>query len=749
MSEAGQDSGSGRSNREWFALLLPISLVLPLLGGDPQIPRPPITAAGAIQGQVRDEHGSPVPFVQMTLVALGGERTYRTVSTGEGIFRFFGLVPGGYELRGECEGMRPLIQRPIVVMAGEVKTLILTVESDRAAPRRTTRLPRRPTKEIEGTVEEGAREEPGEERTALESRLPPRPERKMREITETGPREPPPVPFTTPRDPPLGAAGPSPIKRGEPTGPDSVAEPDRWRVGFPSWNRGTGYEAPYTHGRWWDPFNQNILKGDYPLFGQHVFFTFTATSETVVEGRRLYVPSNVSAADPLSEPFFGRGGQFFLNQNFILSATLFHGDTAFKPVDWQVKVTPVINLNYLATRETGLVNIDVRRGTTRFDSHFAFQELFGEVKLADVSPKYDFVSLRVGIQPFISDFRGFVFVDNQPGIRFFGNWASNLYQWNVAAFTLLEKDTNSRLNTVFESRHQYVVIANLYRQDFIKRGYTIQGSIHYSDDHAGRSDENGLHFDRNGFLVRPAAIGSFTPHNLKIGYLGMAGDGHIGRLNISHAFYQALGQDDRNPIAGRPIRVNAQMIAAELSVDRDWLRLKGSFFFSSGDSRPLDDRGRGFDSIIDAPNFAGGIFGFFNRQGIRLTGTNVVLVDRESLLPSLRSSKDEGQANFVNPGLFLFHIGADAELTPKLRGFANVSVLRFHRTEPLELVLFQAPIRHGIGVDYGLGVLYRPPLTENIVITAGASALTPFAGFRDIFTSKTLLSTFAAVRLTF
>jgi len=736
-------SGRGPSNA-WCGLFL--CLAFTLTGERPQIPRRPVVKTGSVQGHIRDGAGFPVPLVKMKLVALAGERTFHTVSTAEGIFRFADVIPGEYELRGEREGIRPIVRRPVVVISGEVTTLLLLAESETVPPERHTRLPRRgemgtiPVPEWPGgtgLADEGPR---------AESRVPRRGETVTAERTPT---EVEPTPFVTPRDPPLGAAGPSRLGRSEPLGVDAVAVSDRWRVGFPGWDRGTGYEAPYTRGRWWDPYNQNVLKGDYPLFGQHVFFNFTGTSETVVEGRRLYVPSPPSSAEPLGEAFFGRGGQFFLNQNFIFSVSLFHGDTAFKPVDGQIKVTPVINLNYLLTRETGLVNIDVRRGTTRFDSHFAFQELFGEVKLADVSPKYDFVSVRVGIQPFQSDFRGFVFVDNQPGVRFFGNWRSNLYQWNVAAFTLLEKDTNSRLNTLFESRHQYVVIANLYRQDFLKKGYTLQGSIHLSDDHAGRSDKEGLHFDKNGFLVRPAAIGSFTPHNLKIGYLGIAGDGHLGRVNISHAFYQAFGRDDRNPLAGRPIRVNAQMVAAEVSVDRDWVRLKGSFFYSSGDSRPLDGRGRGFDSITDAPNFAGGVFGFFNRQGIRLTGTTLVLVDRESLLPSLRSSKDEGQANFVNPGLFLFHVGADAEVTPKLRGFANVSVLRFHRTEPLELVLFQGPIRHGIGVDYGVGILYRPPLTENIVITAGASALTPGSGFRDIFTSKTLISTFAGVKLTF
>jgi hypothetical protein len=143
------------------------------------------------------------------------------------------------------------------------------------------------------------------------------------------------------------------------------------------------------------------------------------------------------------------------------------------------------------------------------------------------------------------------------------------------------------------------------------------------------------------------------------------------------------------------------------------------------------------------------VFSLWNREGIRLTGSGVALTPPHSLLPSLRSSKEEGQANFVNPGLFLYNAGADFELTPKLRGFVNVNFLRFDRTEPLELVLFQAPIRHNIGVDYGAGVQYRPPLTENITLTGGAAALRPGRGFKDIYTGRTLFSLFANLRFQF
>ena len=191
------------------------------------------------------------------------------------------------------------------------------------------------------------------------------------------------------------------------------------------------------------------------------------------------------------------------------------------------------------------------------------------------------------------------------------------------------------------------------------------------------------------------------------------------------------------------------MAALEVSLDRNWYRLRASGFFASGDGNPRDGEARGFDAISEAQTFGGGIFSFFNREGIRLTGTGVALVAPDSFLPNLRSSKEEGQANFVNPGILLFNAGADFNLTPKIRAVTNVNFMRFHHTEPLELLLFQPHIDSSIGLDYSVGVVYRPPLSENMVITGGVAALTPGTGLRQIYTSKTLLSTFVTARFQF
>ena len=218
--------------------------------------------------------------------------------------------------------------------------------------------------------------------------------------------------------------------------------------------------------------------------------------------------------------------------------------------------------------------------TTRTKDFVALQEAFLEFHLADFTDNYDFISMRIGNQPFNSDFRGFVFNDTNLGVRFFGNMDSNRYQFNLAAFDMRQKDTYSELNT-FDDRHQYVFIANLYRQDFFAKGYTTQLSF------LTNLDQAQIHYDRTGEIVDPAAIGGpIVPHDVRAFYFGWNGDGHIGRLNITHSFYEVLGRDTANGIAGQPVDINAQMGALELSYDEDWIRFKASFFLPIGRRQP-------------------------------------------------------------------------------------------------------------------------------------------------------------------
>ena len=526
--------------------------------------------------------------------------------------------------------------------------------------------------------------------------------------------------------------------------PDYIPVPSRWRIRYPLTPRypaGTEGVYPPVEGRGLDPFNQNPLKGDVPIAGDHTFFVLTVLSQTPVEFRDVPTPAGISTEEPGGEAFFGDGRQWAALPTTFVSAELFRGDTAFRPRDWAVRVTPAFNLNHNVFRERNALDINPAHGAVRTRRHATLQEAFGEVKLADVGPSYDFVSVRAGIQPFSSDFRGYLFRDVNLGFRAFGNWGRNRNQWNLAWFDQLEKETNSELNTLHR-RDQQVLVANWYRQDTFTLGYTVTASFHMNRDRGG-----GLFYDKNGFLVRPAPIGVVAPHTVRAYYAGFGGDGHWGRLNVSHQFYQAWGTDELNGIAGRPVDIDARFAAVELSVDRDWYRLKGTLLYASGDGDPFDDTARGFDAIFDDPNVAGGAYSFWNREGLRTAQTLVGLVGRKSVLPSMRSSKTEGQANFVNPGLLLVGGGLDVELTRKLRLFSHVTLLRFDRTDVLRAVLFQRHIAKTIGIDYGAGIEYRPWLNDNVVIQAGASWLAPGEGLRNILTSEMLYTPFAALTL--
>ena len=555
---------------------------------------------------------------------------------------------------------------------------------------------------------------------------------------------------------------------------NAVPLPNRWRVPFAHWERyqrglaETPYEDEKLH--LWHPYKQSLLKGDAPIIGRDIFLNLTASTLTEFEARRLPTPSGVSSARPDSAEFYGKSEQYLVQNYLAFGAELFEGEAAFKPVHWAIKLQPVYNLNYIYARETGAVAPDPRgidRGpdspqvnigsiknpgdiggiinprlepapstfegrkhTSRTKDFWALQEWFAEAHLGDLSDNYDFFALRVGNQFFNSDFRGFIFNDVNFGARLFGNIDNNRYQYNAAIFDMREKDTFSDLNT-FDQRNQRVFVANLYRQDFLWHGYTAQLNFHMNLDDADR------HYDRAGNIVRPAPLGSVREHDVQAYYLGWAGDGHIGRWNVSHAFYQVLGDDKFNGLAGQSVDINAQMASLELSYDRDWIRYKASFFYASGDDNAEDKHATGFDTILDNPNFTGGPFSYYVRQGFNLGGTAVSLKQRNSLVPNLRTSKTQGQANFVNPGVILAGLGTDIDVTPKLRSFVNANYVRFAETDPLKTALLTDKVDEELGWDFSIGFQYRPLLTDNVIISAGFGAFLPGKGYKDIYKTST------------
>lgn len=516
-----------------------------------------------------------------------------------------------------------------------------------------------------------------------------------------------------------------------------LSVPDRWRQLYA--------------GKWYDPYNQNVLKGDIPVFGHpghEWFLEISLISDSLVEVRNLPLPvGGVTTNSPGSNDTFGEFDQLIYNQNLITSFALIRGSTTFMPPEYEFRFVPIFNYNYVDFQEDGLLRIDPDKGNDRSDSHAGLLEAFADVHLANLSERYDFISTRAGVQLFNSDFRGFVFNSSEPGIRLFGNMDNNIWQFNLAYFRRLDKDTNSGLNHYFEDRYEDVIVANVYHQDLPSLGHTSQFNVIYRRDTAG---DHPIDYDNNGFLVRPASIGDERPKNIHSTYFGLTGDGHFGRLNTTEALYYVVGSETHNSIATQGVDIGAAMAAFEASYDIDWIRLRASFFWASGDSDPDDGDATGFDSIIDNPNFAGGDLSFWQRNGLPLIGGGIVnLTNRNSLLPDLKPGKEEGQSNFVNPGLRLYNLGLDVEVTPKLKLINNASFLQFDTVEVLKVVRQDGSFDRDIGFDLSSGILYRPFLNNNVQIRSGISCLVPGDGIKNLYGSETLYNFFGNLILVY
>jgi len=507
--------------------------------------------------------------------------------------------------------------------------------------------------------------------------------------------------------------------------PASVPLPDRWRI-----VDSLGYAN-----RWWDPYNRNTLKADKPIHGDEPdkwFFNLSAISDTVYEIRN--VPTGVGSSSSNNAgnvDVFGSSDQTMLVENLAAEFVYYQGDTVFKPPEWEFRFTPVFNYNRLELDEVQGVNASPRAGTSRTDNHVGIQAAFVDKHLRNVSDRYDFDSIRIGIQPFSSDFRGFLFQDNQLGIRLFGNRDNNRKQYNLAWFRRIEKDTNSGLNDVSEPlREDDVVVANLYWQDLPAVGFTSQATLIYNRN---REDQES-HFNTNNGVERPAALGRETLRRYDVVYLGYNGDGHFGRVNLTTSFYYAIGKEEPGVFDARELDIRAGFAAFEFSMDFDWLRPRLSLLYGSGDDNPYDDVATGFDAIFENPQFAGADTSYWIRQAVPLIGGGrVSLSSRNGVLNSLRSSKDEGQSNFTNPGVVLAGLGLDMDVTPKLRATLNGNSVYFQNTAVIEAARNQANIDKHIGYDVSLSLTYRPLMSQNIVLRASYAKLIAGDGFDALF----------------
>ena len=205
---------------------------------------------------------------------------------------------------------------------------------------------------------------------------------------------------------------------------DQIPIPDRWRL---------IESLGLVKEKWLDPYHQNTLKGDrpinrakvpwLPLKGDDWFFAASAVSDTVFEPRTFPIPvGGVQTTErPQSLDVFGKDASYVFSQTFVASASLFKGSTAFKPPEIEYKLSLALNVSYVNVPELRVLSVKPSDPSHRTDHFLGVQEAFVDYHLHNSSDRYDFESVRIGIQPFQSDFRGFLFNDQQLGVRFFGN----------------------------------------------------------------------------------------------------------------------------------------------------------------------------------------------------------------------------------------------------------------------------------------------------------------------------------------
>jgi hypothetical protein len=443
----------------------------------------------------------------------------------------------------------------------------------------------------------------------------------------------------------------------------------------------------------YDPYAPNVAKGDYPLFGDKVFFSLTAVLDNFLDAKR-------------NLDFFS-GGRFrnvpYHEHNILGQITavaffeIFHGDTVFAPKDWSLRVAPILRF---------------RCGDNNATDHgcgeyITLQEAFAEVKLFEIGRTFDATSGRAGIQGFNSDFFGLIYNDVQPGIRIFGELERNQFKYNLAYFERLNKEKLSALNEIDNLRDHRVVVASFQWDDFIIGGFNILPNFVWSHDEA------------------PAVVAGGT---LNAYYFGIATTGHIDRVNLATAFYYVTGETARNAPGARRNDISAWMAFAQATYPINWLNPRFAVAYASGDGNPNNRKAGGFDSVFDNTAFGGGQFSYLFGEKIQLGG--ITVLRGNSVFPSLRGANATSQ--YVNPGALALNPGIDMTLTPKLIAEANYNYVRFDDTSSLTGVAGRTVSRE-IGHELNAGVTWKPLLNEQLLIFAGAAVFIPGQGIKDTF----------------
>ncbi|HWS62551.1 MAG TPA: hypothetical protein VN325_07340 [Steroidobacteraceae bacterium] len=542
------------------------------------------------------------------------------------------------------------------------------------------------------------------------------------QATDTQPRRRPGVEPPTAAEPVVCNPGRMPAPPDEPL-PTPSAVPDRWRL-VEQLGRPVTFGNPYAA--------SNPLKGDRPTFGADGFTNLSVTSNTLLEPRLIPSTSPLQSGTVPGVTRTLTRDETFLSQTVSFDAAVYRGDTVFRPPDWQWRFNPAINYSF--TRAGGA---DASGGV------FAIQGLSFEKHLRDVSSRYDFDSVRVGIQPLTSDFRGFLLSDQPLAMRLFGTRDDNIFQYNLALISRVPKD-RVRLNDVGRGiPNNQIALGNLYWQDFPVSGVTSEFILALNRNRAAGPRQL---FTADGAAAGPAVK---APHDYDVAYLGYGLDGHFGRLNATAVVYGLGGREQRGTFVDESTQVRSLFAADELSVDFDWRRIRLSMLHASGDGNPFDRRAQGFDTLTSGAIFAGSDSSFFFHERLALAGGTFDLKSRDGLLPSLRAAGNSGDSNFTNPGLDLLGLGLDLALTPQLTVSLDANQLWFDKTGVLAALLNQPAIPRRLGAEATLDAIWRPFATQNVIFRLSASQMARGPGYRALYGGSNPFSAFALLILNY
>jgi hypothetical protein len=459
---------------------------------------------------------------------------------------------------------------------------------------------------------------------------------------------------------------------------------NRWRVLEPL---GIGERA---RNPLYDPYNPNVLKGDYPLIGDKVFFAATGVLDMFLDFKR-----NLDFTPRIGNVFFDEH-----NEVGQLTGTaafeIFHGDTVFAPKDWAIRATPIMRFR-CGDRNA----VDEGCG-----EDVRLLEGFGEVKLFEIGTTFDATSLRAGLQIFNSDFFGLIYNDVQPGVRIFSEIARNQFKVNLAGFDRLNKEKLSGLNEWKRREHQ-VFVASLQWDDFLVPGFNILPNVVVNID------------DR--------VVGD----TLTAYYVGFTTNGRLGRFNVNTAAYYVFGDSAQNTPSRRSEDISAGMALAQVAYPIGWVAPRLAAAWASGDHDPTDGKATGFDSVFDNVAFGGGQFSYL--YGEKIQFGNATVLRGNSVFPSLRGANATSQ--YVNPGVIAINPGIDMVLTPKLLLELNVNYARFDHTSSLRGLAGGRHVSADIGYEGNGGITYRPFLNEQVILFLGGGVFFPGEGVRDVFGS--------------